>query len=122
MIGRQVFGCIPCRLVDPVNHVLATVQHVTEGYKRLGHWATYGCCTWHHFGEPPQRPGPSLAINRREYRATFGSELLLVNLQDWLIDQYRMRPWNEYELPLDVARQLHERWVKMRGDDTHFEG
>lgn len=119
LIGSQAFGCVPCRLDDPFMHVLATVQHVTEGY-RVGHDATYGACVWHHFGDPPQRKGPSLANGMRPYQYYYGSEALLVQLQDWLLDQYTADPWLEYAMPFKVARQLHARWVTLRSDDTHF--
>jgi hypothetical protein len=120
LIGQQYFGCIPCRLEEPSLPVLATVQHVVEGY-RLGHMFTYGCCLWHHLGQFPSQPGPSLAHNRKGYRQRYGSERLLIALQDFVIEIFEREPWFEYEMPDEVAFQLQDEWVKLRADDPYFE-
>jgi Recombination enhancement, RecA-dependent nuclease len=116
LIGGQYFGCIPCLKHDKFS--LATVQHVTAGFKRLGHRYTYGCCPWHHFGTPftvndvsltrlemEDLIGPSLAFNRRAYKDFYGSEELLIAVQDWLIECYDANPWPDYLLPAGVAAE-----------------
>jgi hypothetical protein len=121
LIGEQYFGCIPCRLENPFLHVIATVQHVTSGNKRLGHRYTYGCCSWHHFGHDPKRVGPSLANGLRPYQAHYGSEILLVNLQDQLIAFYNSEPWFEYDMPIEWARHIYRMWVTLRADDPNYQ-
>lgn len=117
LIGGQYFGCIPC--IKHEKFSLATVQHVTAGFKRLGHRHTYGCCPWHHFGTPftdgrgvtmarhemEALIGPSLAFNRRAYKEFYGSEELLIAVQDWLIECYDANPWPDYLLPAGVAAE-----------------
>jgi len=120
-IGEQYGGCLPC-LLKGQHQVLATVQHVTKGRKRLGHDATYGLCEWHHFGHLPKRIGPSLAHGSRVYQRHFGSEELLVDLQTWLIDAWQIHFWVPYHIPAEVVRQLRELWVTLRADDPYYEG
>lgn len=120
LIGQQYFGCIPCRLEDPYLHVDATVQHVTAGQKRLGHDHTYGACPWHHQAYPPIMAGPSLAHGLKPYQECYGSEALLIQLQDWLIEQYNWLPWPDRAMRLSVGRDLWERWVTLRADDPYY--
>ena len=122
LIGEQYFGCIPCRL-EHGQHVLATVQHVVEGRKRLGHASTYGACEWHHFGHVHVRqPGPSLANGKRTYTARYGCERLLVDLQTALIHWFDSDPWLDFSMPGHQTRKLHALWVTLRADDPYFEG
>jgi hypothetical protein len=122
LIGEQYFGCLPCRL-EKSNYapVLATVQHVVEGGKRLGHNYTYGLCCWHHFGHDPMRMGPSLALNKHTYVRRYGSERMLVELQDWLIAEHKVIQWFEYDMPQSVVRQLRLEWVRLGSEDQFFE-
>ena len=117
LIGEQHFGCIPCLKYG--RESLATVQHVTEGFKRKGHHATYGCCTWHHFGTPfegydrqrmTELIGPSLAFNRREYKSCFGGEVNLIAVQDWLLECYNESPWPTFCMPVELRIQAAE-WL-----------
>lgn len=87
--------CLPCAM-DGWDGVLATVQHVVEGRKRLGHHFTWPGCEWHHLGIPPEgfniheataRWGPSLAHHHRRFQATFASERSLVSLTDYLLSR-----------------------------------
>ena len=85
-------GCLPCLIVN-FRHRLATVQHVVEGGKRLGHSWTYGACPWHHQGiadpwddyQAERMLGPSLAWNQKAYQERFGTERELVELQDVIL-------------------------------------
>lgn len=119
-IGQQYGGCLPC-LLENRPGVACTVQHVVKGRKRLGHESTYGLCVWHHFGQPPERPSPSLANGTKPFMRKFGSEELLVDLQTFLIDAWDIHFWVPYQIPAEVVRQLRELWYKLRVDDTHFE-
>ena len=86
--------CLCCLLQGDERQ--ATVQHVTAGFKRLGHRFTYGVCEWHHLGYPlPGHDnrttaaliGPSLAHDKRAYCTRYGTELELVALADWYLEQ-----------------------------------
>lgn len=79
-------GCIPCWLKG-ISFQPCTIQHVVEGRKRLGHDYTYGLCEFHHFGTPKDGwtvkqtedvLGPSLALSKKRFMQTFGSERELV--------------------------------------------
>lgn len=99
-------GCLPCQL-QGFHYRLATVQHVVEGKKRLGHSWTYGACEWHHLGIPPDGYddykaerilGPSLAWDKKKYIDRYGSERQLVELQDVVLalpaeETYRAIRW-----------------------------
>ena len=90
-IGRG--WCVPCMIKQQQRP--ATVQHVTEGGRRLGHRYTYGSCPWHHqaVNEPGYSTqemigllGPSFAHGRRFFESIYGDERdVLVRLQDWIL-------------------------------------
>jgi hypothetical protein len=93
-------GCLPC-LIDGWGGVEATVQHITEGGRRVEdeHQNTYGSCTWHHLGEVPpsfngdaraatRRFGPSFYHSKREFAMKYGSERQLVLIQDRLVEEF----------------------------------
>ena len=93
--------CIPCILNKTGNRSSTTIQHVVEGNKRKGHRHTYGCCGWHHLGQIQTNwtrfnmmrlLGPSLAFGSKEYHEVWGSEAILVQLQDYLIDMFEREP------------------------------
>lgn len=84
-------GCVPCRKMGYYD-VPCDIQHVVEGSKRLGHDYTYGACPYHHRNVTDLDKdtaykilGPSLAVNKREYEDTFGTERELVWEMDRLI-------------------------------------
>ncbi len=93
-------GCVPC-MIDGWDDALCTIQHVTEGGRRLDneHQMTYGACEWHHLGIKPRefggsmhhaekKYGPSFARNKRGYLRHYGMERELIQVQDALIRAY----------------------------------
>lgn len=110
--------CLPC-LLDTGRMRLPTIQHVSRGYKRLGHGYTYPACEWHHLGLPPSIGGPSLANGRRPFEAHYGPEEFLVRLADYMLEAYDNSPWMDYNVPTSVIAALQEAHkVKMSTDDT----
>ena len=88
-------GCLPCLLNGWSES--ATVQHVTEGGRRLGHQSTYGGCPYHHLGNRPdgysgpmnesfeEWYGPSFARNKQAFISRYGPERLLIQVTDALV-------------------------------------
>lgn len=93
---REV-GCIACRTRGITR--AAEVHHLTiggkHGQKRRGHDYTIGLCAWHHRGENAFGSaelgvltyGPSYAREPRKFRETFGSDDVLLALQEKLIEE-----------------------------------
>jgi hypothetical protein len=91
--------CLPCALDR--NKRQSTIQHVTQGGRRLGHMYTYGSCPWHHQGikeDGYSRQdmigllGPSFAMGRRQFEAKYGNERnVLVPLQTWCFGRGEIR-------------------------------
>lgn len=87
--------CIPCivRLrqgfIDESDvFVGVTYDHKKSGNIRRGHLCGFGSCAWHHLGHPlpawlrgPDAYGPSLTDGSRLFRATYGSDDELIDLQ-----------------------------------------
>lgn len=81
----QDVGCICC-LKEGFTGVPVDVHHlVDKGYRKHsgGHDATLPLCPWHHRGEPPSGltvsealfvAGPSLALNKKLFVQTYGTE------------------------------------------------
>ena len=59
--------------------------------------------------------GPSIAFGMREYRDVWGSEQILVKLQDELIKRFTVQPWQEYNLPGYVGNDIRRLWQQLRG-------
>jgi len=115
---KENVPCIPC-LLEHGQISLPTIQHVSRGYKRLGHGATYSACSWHHFGYPPSVGGPSLADGRRPFEAHYGPEEFLVRMANYCLDQYDTTPWIDYNVPTSVIAALQEAHrVKTTDTDT----
>jgi len=115
MTAMSYQGCIPC-MIDRWNDVPATVQHVTDGGRRLGHRDTYKSCPWHHLGQVDEAfygsvkrmtevRGPSFAHDKPAFEARYGSELELVQIQDALVREY-WRAWHRGEFipPAQMGR------------------
>lgn len=119
---KHYIGCLPSLLRGfPNGH--ATVQHVVEGRKRLGHRYTYGASKWHHLGycrgglgveEMTRRYGPSLAHNPRQYHDEFGTEHELVALTDKAIELFQSSPWEPFDMPYSVATELQQFHLEQR--------
>lgn len=71
-------GCIACRN-DGISSP-ASVHHIVQGNRRLGHLFTLPLCHPHHQGDG--RAVPSVHFTKRTFVARYGSELdLLAELQ-----------------------------------------
>lgn len=71
-------GCIACRK-DGISSQ-ASVHHIVQGNRRLGHLFTLPLCPPHHQGDG--RAVPSVHFTKRTFVARYGSELeLLAELQ-----------------------------------------
>ena len=113
--------CLPCAM-RWWDGVLATVQHVVEGRKRLGHLFVLPGCEWHHLGTPPPpltideaaaNWGPSLAHQHRRFEQTFGSERQLVE-----ITNHVLRRKSELEAHGDMlTAEMYGEWVR---HETHL--
>ncbi len=111
---KHYIGCLPS-LLRGFENGHATVQHVVEGRKRLGHRYTYGASAWYHLGdcrpgktvaEMTDQYGPSLQHNPRQFHEAFGTEHELIALTDRAIEIYEERPWQEFSMPPEVANEL----------------
>lgn len=71
-------GCIAC-LQDGI-HSPASIHHIIQGNRRMGHLFTIPLCPLHHQGDG--REAPSVHFTKRTFVARYGSELeLLAALQ-----------------------------------------
>ena len=112
----QYVCCLPSLLRGfPNGH--ATVQHVVEGRKRLGHRYTYPMSAWHHFGHKRgnmsraqmiNRYGPSLAYSPRDFHAEFGTEHELVATTDYALELFEEAPWDTFAMPMSVAEEIRQ--------------
>lgn len=86
-MGRvAALGCI-CAKIRFNRFEPATVHHLTDGGRRMGHFFTIPLSPWAHQGyclpgktstQMTAIYGPSLAKNKREFERVFGSELELL--------------------------------------------
>lgn len=117
-ILKENVPCIPC-LIEYGLPVLPTIQHVSRGYKRLGHGFTWSGCGWHHLGLEPRMDGPSLANGRKPFERRYGPEEFLVRCADYVLNQYDESPWIDYNVPTSVIAALQEAHrVQTSTDDT----
>jgi hypothetical protein len=68
-------GCVACR-ADGFQSP-ASVHHITQGYRRLGHLFTIPLCEAHHKGDG--KKVPSVHFQKRTFVARYGSELELLH-------------------------------------------
>lgn len=87
----QRIGCICCRKIGIKSQI--DVHHIVEGY-RLGDEFTLPLCPYHHRGDPPDGMsskearayyGPSLRLEKRNFKAKWGSERMLLAEIDALV-------------------------------------
>lgn len=72
------FGCVACR--KDGHQSPASVHHIVQGNRRLGHLFTIPLCPPHHQGDG--RQVPSVHFSKRTFVQRYGSELeLLAELQ-----------------------------------------
>ncbi len=121
-IIKDYCGCLCCLLMGwPDVH--ATIEHVTQAGRRLGHGASLGLCEWHHFGRCSENRrsdamcaefGPSLAHGRKQFEAHFGDEVeILLAVQNYLLARFAAEPWQPYNLPANVAIDTRNLWIEM---------
>jgi len=71
-------GCVACK--QDGHQSPASVHHIVQGNRRLGHLFTLPLCEIHHKGDG--RVVPSVHFTKRTFAARYGSELeLLAGLQ-----------------------------------------
>ena len=121
----KLTGCLPC-LLDGLPDAHTEIHHVVEQAYRRGDRFTYGACQWHHRGIPwPKlRPddmldilGPSLELNYKQYRQRYGSELTLVQVQDYMLHLFATEPWGDYAVPRATARKIRQFWKDAKSRD-----
>ena len=119
---KEHMPCLPCLLAVNMPR-MPSVQHVVEGMKRVGHMYTYSSCEYHHFGIYNQgaaqdnygKLGPSLAHGKRTFQEFFGSERVLVHIQDRFYATYKKSPWFDYDVPENVRAKARHEWDKLKG-------
>ena len=124
---KEHMPCIPCMLsLERLR--LPTIQHVVSGFTREGHHRTYASCGWHHLGEKAidlegdewSRQdmsgllGPSLTFGKKIFAGHFGSEDVLIAVQDLLLESFASSPWLDYSIPYEVRREATDLWLKMK--------
>lgn len=95
-------GCICCRMKRHFRQ--CQIHHLNlggkAGQKRRGDLFTIGLCPWHHVGEAEDGVtvgfmrallGPSLKLESRAFRETFGNDDKLLVHQDELIAKLKAR-------------------------------
>lgn len=110
-------GCICCLLVAGKTQA-PDVHHLTSGSRRRGHTATIGLCPYHHRGHLNGTPkqvmsglvGPSYAWGRRGFQAFFGTDELLLKIQNVILKHYDESPWSDYQVPGLVQREAQLIW------------
>lgn len=89
--------CICCWMnyhvlgLNRADHEGCDAQHTLSGGRRIGHAATLGMCPWHHRGVRPSycatdrvataSLGPSFAHGSKPFRAVYGDDAYLMQLQ-----------------------------------------
>lgn len=68
------FGCVACR--KDGHQSPASVHHICQGMRRLGHLFTIPLCYAHHQGDG--RQVPSVHFTKRQFVQRYGSELELL--------------------------------------------
>ena len=111
-------GCILCLLASGQTRP-TDVHHLTAGSRRRGHQYTIGACPYHHRGLVPEGHtkqsisgllGPSYAWGRRGFAEFFGSDDLLLKIQNLVLKHFNETPWIDYNVPYVVRREAQELW------------
>lgn len=90
-------GCMACmqRGIDLAGQGLIEVHHLLSGGRRIGHMATVGLCCWHHRAaifqfhthkDMREEYGPSLAEGSKPFHIEFGSDALLLDMQNQILE------------------------------------
>ena len=87
--------CIACKLRG-VDSYAVEIHHLLSGGRRIGHMATIGLCCWHHRGVPFEfcshaecrdAFGPALSEGSKPFRAEFGTDAELLQVQNELLSE-----------------------------------
>ena len=118
MAAIKASGCILCLLVTGKTRP-PDVHHLTSGSRRRGQQYTIGCCPFHHRGLVPDNHtkqsmsglvGPSYAWGRRGFHEFFGSDDLLLKIQNLVLEHFNESPWFDYQIPELVKVKARELW------------
>ncbi len=112
-------GCICCLLITGKTQA-PDVHHLTSGSRRRGHQATIGLCPYHHRGHLNGVSkqvilglvGPSYAWGRRGFQEFFGSDDLLLKIQNVILKRFDEKPWFDYVIPGLVKREAQHLWAE----------
>lgn len=123
---KLFIGCLPCLLRGYVNSH-ADYHHVAEGRKRVGHLVGFGMCLWHHRGHKLRAQdslaahkamiGPSFALDKAEFVDEFGSERMLVEVNNFALQLWKMYGWLEHDLPIQAAVDIKKQHAKYMAVD-----
>ena len=122
---KQYMSCLPCILTHLLNSH-CDYHHVVQGFRRLGHLAGYGMCSWHHRGEPwtgmlmidmAMSQGPSMAHGKKAFEKYFGSELLLIKAVDFAHELFLKSPWNEFAMPDHIGEEIRNYYQDLQAPD-----
>ena len=109
-------GCVPCLLTLGKTRP-CDVHHPVAGMRRTGEM--YGSCPWHHRGLVEDGydkqsmmglMGPSLTFGRRIFEDFFGPEERLVEVQEYLLEEWKKQSWLDYYVPYEIRRRAVELW------------
>lgn len=91
---KDMGQCVACYQRGIHGRGYVEIHHLLSGNRRIGHMATVSLCPWHHRGvvtDGASRSdmdcwfGPSLANGSKPFRAEFGSDKELLDLQNALL-------------------------------------
>ena len=83
--------CMACYQIGIKGWQYIEIHHLLSGNKRIGHMATVSLCSWHHRGvqheglsrvDMLESFGPSLAHGSKPFRAEFGTDKELLDMQN----------------------------------------
>lgn len=87
---KEMGICMACYQLGAKGNQYIEIHHLLIGNKRIGHMATVSLCPWHHRGiaeyltapETEASIGPSLANGSKPFRAMFGTDKELLDMQN----------------------------------------
>lgn len=94
---KELGVCVACHQLGLTGSQYVDIHHLISGNKRRGHMFTVGACPWHHRGHPLQGHsanetrkllGPSLEHGSKPFRAKFGTDDELLELQNRLLNEH----------------------------------
>jgi hypothetical protein len=96
-IGRvKATACLACQIEGVNAGTGSEAHHLLSGGRRIGHMAVVALCPWHHRAVPLDRwtaPemraafGPSLMDGSKPFRARYGTDAELLEMQRRLLER-----------------------------------